>query len=166
VKIYPVAKMHTLVCCRMSSSSKCLLAVFALLALSADPSACSKASRSRTKSSEERRLSPNICDMPSDALLYCYCDVNDPGTALEASCWVFNELRKEDTVWATFTTQSELTRLKLMVRPNGNMNFVPTAALAHLPKVRTIDVQYASIPSIPPHAFANRTNLEELFLTR
>ncbi|XP_059482842.1 connectin-like [Neocloeon triangulifer] len=123
-------------------------------------------SRSRSKSSEERRLNPNACDMPSDGQVFCYCDTNDRLMAKDASCWVFNEIKRDDPTWELFSSQSELVKFKLLVRPQGNLDYVPTSGIKHLPNAKSIDIQYAAIPIIHPHAFANLSRLEELTLTR
>ncbi|CAB3376827.1 Hypothetical predicted protein [Cloeon dipterum] len=123
-------------------------------------------SRSRSKSSEERKHNPNACDLPSDGQVFCYCDNNERMMARDASCWVFNEIKRDDPTWELFSSQNELVKFKLLVRPQGNLDYVPTDAIKHLHHAKSIDIQYAAIPTIHPHAFANLSKLEELFLTR
>lgn len=159
----------------MSGPRRLLLYSFValnLLLVSADKPYGSKERPSRkekkTHSTLEHKTMPveNICQIQNPVSVYCYCNAMTPQEATDANCWIFNDTRATDSVWDAFYLQRELTELRVNLRPDGSLRFVPTRALRYLHKLVLVEVQYASIPSIGAYAFANLTSLEEIVFSR
>lgn len=116
--------------------------------------------------SSELKTPPNVCDSQHQQILCCYCDSVEFGTANEANCWVCYENPPGNTIWDSFSSQANLTRLTFVVRPGSSLSTVPTKALSRLPKLNYVKVQYATIAEVPSYALANASLIREATLAR
>ncbi|XP_017779203.1 PREDICTED: connectin-like [Nicrophorus vespilloides] len=134
---------------------------------------CATRSKDKDRKQKERSKSVSIgkslCNNEEpDEPIHCFCDGHDiPGNVTSAECWIFsNKLTKDYLGWNYFNSQPHIEKMKILVRPNGNLSFVPTRALRHLNELRNFQITYASIDEIHPYAFANLSQLGKLELTR
>ncbi|KAM3959727.1 uncharacterized protein ACR2FA_006251 [Aphomia sociella] len=111
----------------------------------------------------------NICDISDrDSKVHCYCEQSQEiNKAIRTECWVFNGgIEKNDPIWNSFASQSNIETLAFNVRADGGLDFVPTQVLRYLHKVKNINVKYSSISEIEAYTFINLTSLEEIMMTK
>ncbi|KAJ2951605.1 hypothetical protein O0L34_g13761 [Tuta absoluta] len=137
-----------------------LLLLFAIEALDAN----------RRKQKEKViSIALNICDITDrDSKVHCYCEQSQKiNEAEKTECWVFNGgIQKNDQLWSSFSSQSNIQTLAFNVRADGGLDFVPTKVLQYLRRLKNFSIKYSSIPKIDTHTFANLTCVQEMTLTK
>ncbi|XP_025832932.1 connectin [Agrilus planipennis] len=110
----------------------------------------------------------NLCTIEDNTAAFrCFCHGGTaPGNVTNTECWIFGSLAKDHEVWFLFSSQPRLTELKIIVRPDGQLGFIPTKALEYLKDLKRLMISYGNVDVIHPYAFANLTELRELTLPR
>lgn len=109
----------------------------------------------------------NICDVQNSLSAFCVCDSLDEQDALDARCTVFNMTDQNDAIWESFSSQSRLSEVQLVVDgSDGQMHFVPVNAFRHLKALKVLEIRGAGIDALGSHTFAELKQLAELKLTR
>lgn len=125
--------------------------------------------KDKIKNKFKTSLNRNPCKIEEhDAPIHCFCDGNGyPANATTAECWIFSkDLTKDYSIWSYFSSQPRIKEMKIIVRPHGQITFIPTKALVYLRELTKFSITYANIDDIHPYAFANLSRLAELKLIR
>lgn len=138
--------------------------IFALLIVSS--LAATTRSRGKKKVAKETKEF-NICDIEGqEAPVYCYCDNSGLRNATDANCLVLNRFKADNPMWSYFVSQIYLTKLALIVRASGTLDYIPTDVLRQLKNLRTVVFQYAKIEELAERSFSNLSSITEINLSR
>ncbi|GAB0094812.1 Connectin [Sergentomyia squamirostris] len=104
--------------------------------------------------------SVNLCEKIPHMKLVCHCTHGNSSEVLVADCWIFNpDVPRKDPIWGAFYSHSSIEVLKFSVYKPGNLTFIPTEIIHHLPNLTDFSIQYAQVPEIGAYALANRSHL-------
>ncbi|XP_055698112.1 connectin-like [Phlebotomus papatasi] len=107
--------------------------------------------------------SVNLCEKIPHMKLVCHCTHGNRSEVLGADCWIFNpDVPKKDPIWGAFYAHSSIETLKFSVYKPGNLTFIPTEIIHHLPNLKDFSVQYAQVTEIGSYALANRSHLSRV----
>ena len=121
----------------------------------------------RSNSKDESDVQQNVCsigDSMSLTSIMCMCDSLVLQDATSAKCFVFNVTSQNDFMWSSFRTQSHLQELKINLRPDGRLNYVPELALQRLPNLTHLEVTQADINTLVARTFSSSIKLRVLSL--
>lgn len=128
-------------------------------------------SKNETKPKIDRRhyqmpIFINVCDISDRrSKVHCYCDSNKPKMATRADCWIFGGgLTEDDSIWPSFSSQSEIEHLMFNVRTDDALNFIPAKAIVRLDRLKHLSIQFGTINIIHPYAFTNSSTLRQIVL--
>nr|XP_026493956.1 connectin-like [Vanessa tameamea] len=128
-------------------------------------------SKNETKPKIDRRhyqmpIFINVCDIVDRrSKVHCYCDSNKPKMATRADCWIFGGgLTEDDSIWPSFSSQSEIEHLMFNVRTDDALTFIPAKAIVRLDRLKHLSIQFGTIKTIHPYAFTNSSTLRQIVL--
>ncbi|KPJ17266.1 Connectin [Papilio machaon] len=115
----------------------------------------------------------NICDISDrDSKVHCYCEFSqDFNEAVKTECWVFNGgIDKSDSLWSSFTSQSNIENLAFNVRADGGLNFnqivnVERHTFYNLPNLTVLTLDENKITRLVSETFYELPSLHKLYLT-
>lgn len=118
---------------------------------------------------QKRETKPNICDpaVNNTHKIQCYCikSSNRPNHVKSADCYpTVNELEPDDEIWDSFNELKGIPKLIFMNTGGISLKYIPTNALKHTKELHKLDIKYGNIEKVEAFAFANLSNVEEIFL--
>ena len=152
-----MAKMY-----RLPSVGLVLLVIISLL-----KSSESYRDRTRRRPDSASLIIPTVrlCSKSRDMKLLCHCTPESAKVTLQAECWIIhNNFPRKDNTWLAFKSQPQLTNLKLTIRGEGLLNYIPSEIFPDISTLQTVTIDYAQMTEVAGYAFANLTQLKKITL--
>ncbi|CAG0900128.1 unnamed protein product, partial [Darwinula stevensoni] len=116
----------------------------------------------------------NLCALqqavpdPSDLRMVCYCDVFSPESfdATDVDCWVIGRIEPGDPVWGYFRDQQSVQVLRVHLRMDGQLTFLPSKAWRGLGKLRDLTISNANISVVEGGSFLDMESVKKISLRR
>jgi len=106
----------------------------------------------------------NICNIQDpQSSMYCYCNNNGQNVS-DINCLILNEVKQNDPLWDSFTSQTHLEKLMLTVRTPGKLEFVPSRLLQKLKNLRVITLSFGRFHDLNQRTFNNLNGIAEINL--
>lgn len=105
--------------------------------------------------------STDICQTKeTDEQIHCFCDQGGDPKVVKIECWIVGgNLTQDYNYWKLLHNQPHVKSLRMMVKPRGNLTFLPQRVLTHLEELQKFEISHATIDDIPSHTFANMSAL-------
>ncbi|XP_053608907.1 connectin-like [Plodia interpunctella] len=117
----------------------------------------------------KRDIATSLCDPLSDSnnKIRCYCKKysshSEQVKVAECSLTTKN-VEMNDPSWDEFVVIENVTKLTLTNTKGISLSYIPTDAIQYTKALTKLIITYGNIEDIPPFAFANLTQLEEIIV--